>query len=346
MAAISHNKGKIVMIGGVPHICVKLRNVWHWRPFNGISAKTFQTYKDDITNHLASPPSGNEQDWPLRISGASASANIINGEWIPIPTLRRNGEFGIYRKKDDEDKWFYCTKDNQNRFTWWIGVTSKATERKPWGFFKQLGSSAYSMKPWIIEGWRCWNPAPNAGRWMESSVVILPMSPETIYKEKVDEFIRTTKEEQITILAEAEKAIGEWKAVGNILFNQLTPQDRLTYIKKTEFQKLFKKENLCSCCFSSEKTTKCIHIDCPGACQKCRGVNEDNDCCACGKKQLLQCPVCQDDFPPSFVKRFNACAHCICWKCYGTAFDLKRRIKKCPMCRTSLNPETPPIPQQ
>ena len=241
MAAIEQNAGKVMTINSIPHICVKLRNVWHWRPFHGISARTFKIHKNSIVNHLTNPPSGNEQDWSIRISGAVASADIINGDWIPIPTLRRDGEFQIYRKKDDEEKWFYCTKDSHGKFAWWVGIKSKAIERKPWGFFKQLGASAYSMKPWSVEAWRAWRAGGSAteqGRWMESSVVILPISPETKYEEKVAELIRLNKIVVQNAYKECACRIDKWKTIGNILFNQLSAAGAFNIYKKIRISKI------------------------------------------------------------------------------------------------------------
>ena len=45
-----------------------------------------------------------------------------------------------------------------------------------------------------------------------------------------------------------------------------------------------------------QNITKCIHLDCPGACTKCRHTSGGGDgtCCACGKKQELKCPICLD----------------------------------------------------
>ena len=100
------------------------------------------------------------------------------------------------------------------------------------------------------------------------------------------------------------KSMSEHKEVSRELFNKLAKGERFAVVDTSKFRAVFKKNDLCSCCFSDAKTTKCIHQDCTGACAKCRGDNEDADCCACGKKQVMECPICQDfmDSPLRFTE--------------------------------------------
>ena len=235
---------------------------------------------------------------------------------------------------------------------WWVGTTDNMRHRRAWGFLRQRANAPIARTPWEVTQWRYWHPTSPSnntntptGSWKNSiDIKIILLSPEGILKEKYrnkeNELSKTYNSSfnQLEILKiESAQQIEDHKKVSEQLFNKLSKEDRLTLIDKAPFRKLFKNERLCSRCFGAGKIiTKCIHIDCQGACETCRGTDKDKDCCACGKEQKLQCPICFDTFPPSFMNIFG-CKHGICWKCYSKAFECNKPIKKCPMCRENIN---------
>ena len=284
----------------------------------------------------------------MRIEGIiGPNANKINGIYHPVSAAQINAdEFQIYKK--DENVWLYQVNN-----LWWVGTKDNMRNRRAWGFLRQRSTGTVNpVQPWEVTQWRYWHPASPlnntngpTGAWKSSiNIKITLLNPENIlkkkYKEKENE-LSQTYELSFGLLEmqkiENAKQVENYKKVSEQLFNHLSKEDRLRLIEKPSFRNLFKNEQLCSCCFGAGKIiTKCIHIDCPGACETCRGTDKDKDCCACGKEQKLQCPICFDTFPPSFMNIFG-CKHGICWKCYSKAFECNKPIKKCPMCRENIN---------
>lgn len=231
-------------------------------------------------------------------------------------SLKRSGEFSIYKKGD---YWLYCVKS-----IWWIGTELNSSRRKPCGFLrnKLVDYNGDTVAPWIIGEWLCWDK--NESKWIKNNIKIDAMNTEYIIKKKMESLLSSYG-------SDLEKHI----EVSRVLWNNLSKEERQGLVKQSIFSPIFKKGDLCSCCFSNSKTVGCIHIDCPGACVKCRGENEDVDCCACGKRQLLECPICQIEFPASFMNIFT-CKHGVCWKCNTLAYKADRPLKKCPKCRRSI----------
>jgi len=230
------------------------------------------------------------------------------------------------------------------KYEWWIGVTDNMEARKGWGFLRQKRATTNSIAPWQVNKWLAWNkPGAQEGKWLEQPIKVEKMDNEwevnRAIESKTKELAKQTQETIDTCnatLNSMAKLMSNHKEVSRELFNRLTKEERLAVVDTSKFRAIFKKDDLCSCCFSDAKTTKCIHQDCTGACAKCRGDNEDADCCACGKKQVMECPICQEDnFPVSFMKIFH-CKHGVCYKCYSQAYELKRELKKCPMCRVDI----------
>ena len=135
--------------------------------------------------------------------------------------------------------------------------------------------------------------------------------------------------QQLTTCESENKTYDE---VTKFLFNRLSKEERMDLLNKhNSFKKSFRKVNLCTICLSKSPNTKCIHYDCPGACQKCiqESCKNEGNCCACDKKQIMQCPICFDSHKEQYLKIFN-CHHCVCWKCYSNAFEAKKKLTKCP----------------
>ena len=129
-----------------------------------------------------------------------------------------------------------------------------------------------------------------------------------------------------------------------LLFNKLTQEDRVDICENPKFKDIFKKKKLCSCCLRCDELTKCIHSSCSGACKTCRSKNlvldsfssSPDTCCACNKKQVIECLVCYEELPLKFMNLFKQCIHGVCWKCYSASFEAKNPIKKCPMCGIAI----------
>ena len=125
------------------------------------------------------------------------------------------------------------------------------------------------------------------------------------FKKELEANVKSTLQACDTIREQHSKRVDDYRNMSRVLFNNLSKEERVKLADTSTFRTLFKKEDLCSCCLASKKTTKCIHSDCTGACETCREDNEDAICCACGKEQILECPVCQSNFPPSFMNIFK-----------------------------------------
>jgi len=82
---------------------------------------------------------------------------------------------------------------------------------------------------------------------------------------------------------------------------------------------------------------KCLHSDCPGMCSNCaKNLESCTNCPACQKKQVITCPICQEDKKPHELARSATCSHSVCWKCYGLAFQAGHPIENCPLCRATF----------
>jgi hypothetical protein len=87
------------------------------------------------------------------------------------------------------------------------------------------------------------------------------------------------------------------------------------------------------------KKKTCVIEGCPGMCAA--DFDEYNkedfeECFCCKKKQELECPICYDVLSVSNMIKGAECAHRICWKCYGRAYQGGNPIKCCPMCRSQF----------
>ena len=336
-----------------PYICVLLRGTWKWEPLKRISGKTFQNVREQmyksVHNCLQTRMQG-EKDYGIMISGCKGSAkDIINGRWNAKSQLIKENEYNVYSNMSD--KRLYCIhklEGNVIKYQWWIGITAHMDIRRGFGWFRQKVFTTNSVPPWQVNKWLYWNkPLQTAGKWTEENTLKI----ERIDKEWEIQKAITDRTKQLTkdteeiisscneVMNSTTEMVKKHKEVSRELFNKLTKEERLAVVDTSKFRAIFKKKDLCSCCFSDSETTKCIHQDCTGACTRCRskgGGSEDTDCCACGKKQVLECPVClKNDLPVSFMKIFG-CNHGVCYKCYSRAYEVKRELKKCPMCRVAI----------
>jgi hypothetical protein len=260
----------------------------------------------------------------------------LNGIWVPTPV----GEEVVYASEANHDRWMYIVK-NGERQEWWMGTTTNKNQRRAWGWFREVKRNDNYVEPWNVTSWRWYNSATE--NWtLIDNVDVMVMTRQNIItravKIKADK-IRRECDEQIAEIKHEMARVREFAQshmkVSSLLFNNLTTEERRKLIDKSEFRAIFRAEDLCSVCFSKDKTTKCVHADCTGACAKCRGGDQDAACCACGKEQILECPVCMESHPPSFMNRFP-CLHAVCWRCHCKSYEAKKPILKCPMCRKNI----------
>ena len=347
--------GEITVINDEPSICINLRGNWKWRPLNQISAKSFATHKTNISKqvfNLFQDKKLTDKEASIHISNSkTTSADNINGIWVcKSPQVLQHQEYNVYKKTAIGNLWLYCVRlppaheqqptddDTAYRYQWWIGTKENKDIRKAWGFFRQKTATLSSIPPWEVTEWLSYNnPHGTTGSWRQESVKVCVMNQEYKYQMKLDIFL----EDYQRSLKNSTVLLGKHMKISAELFNNLSKEQRLSLIDTSKFRAIFKKKDLCSCCFGSKPTTKCIHTDCTGACEDCRGNTEDGgntedeECCACGKQQIMECPICQTDFQPSFMKIFN-CKHGICWKCNSMSWEVAKPVKKCPLCRVSI----------
>jgi len=123
----------------------------------------------------------------------------------------------------------------------------------------------------------------------------------------------------------------------SLLFDSL--YEKLSFDQKKAFLKENKDTWLgratCTACLGRcNDKTQCLHSDCPGMCSKCaKNLESCENCPACMKKQVITCPICQEDKKAHELSRSATCSHSVCWKCYGLAFQAGHPIEKCPLCR-------------
>lgn len=118
------------------------------------------------------------------------------------------------------------------------------------------------------------------------------------------------------------------------MYQLISPTDKKQFLIKyadTPFAK-----ECCSVCSTHDTCLKkCIYSDCSGLCSTCFTEQDTSIgvCIACEREQKLKCPICLDDKFTFDMTESVGCSHRVCWKCYGCAFQAKKPIYKCPLCR-------------
>ena len=342
-----------------PFICIKIHGRWKWQRLETLSSARWSEWSSEISktiNTLGQNAVVADKQMSIEITGSTAtSADSINAIWMPIDSPHEDfpNEFNVY-KSHDGNRYLYCTIKLDNgvrKYQWWIGTKPNMERRKPWGFMKQHTPTTSPFPPWQINQWDDWSNDVAGGSWHapNTSIQVSVMDKEYIlskekkkldaefdnFKKELEANVKSTLQACDTIREQHSKRVDDYRNMSRVLFNNLSKEERVKLADTSTFRTLFKKEDLCSCCLASKKTTKCIHSDCTGACETCRGDNEDAICCACGKEQILECPICQTSYQPSFMNIFK-CKHAVCWRCNCKAYEAKRPLKKCPMCRAEL----------
>lgn len=342
-------------------VCVHLFGRWQWKRLKEISQKIFRTYRTKIAQTLGVLSSNipkTEEECNINISGATGSnANQINGIFYPMRSSMGEDGHIVYIRDDDKTgnhhRWLYQDK----KTSWRIGNTNNMRNRAAVGWlFNPTAAgdaSGANIKPWQISSdkWKVWNGDDNGGRFEDCSSVTITKIDEINYGAQQLVTINNLKE-NLSILENKNKSIKTTniritKDNGcllngcKLLFNRLNKEEKHHLLQNgSTFSNIFNKKDLCAVCFSiDKKIEKCIHIDCPGACESCR-THENNDsdlCCACGKKQELQCPICFETKKKSNVEIFK-CRHITCYQCLLQAYRVnpKKPLKICPTCRAKM----------
>ena len=355
--ACSENAGKILLRNQIisrspfspnePHICIHLRNNWTWQELSKVSAKTFKKHIEHITNNIAILINNQNQTiGDLNIEIKKCPFAGANGIWIPTS----EGDQISYVKQSDSNRWLYLTQpvgsappNSLAGAQWWLGTKDNKIAKKAWGWVREMKPAGNNDKVelWNVSKWKYYSD--DTKKWTNADVMeVTVITKEIEIKRMIKERTKALKEtcddkvcEYQNKMKNAEIISTEHRQASKLLFNNLNKEDRIKLIDKTPFRRIFKIEDLCSVCFASEKTTKCVHADCTGACANCRGENQDAKCCACNKEQILECPVCMENYPPSFINRFS-CRHGVCWRCFSQSYVAKKPIIKCPMCRKNI----------
>lgn len=323
------------------YICSFDRGRWKWVQFKQISQKNYKKYKDTNIDECIKGYRFEKRPshcHPIKISGATGSnAHQINGTFYPQPQEKKADNRIVYLRHDNNlnKRWLYWVPAASK---WRLGNTRYKNERKAVGWLRNIPENGIdNFSPWEIpvNTWKIWDGADNQGSWNNCPAFKI---------ELVNDELACELERKTELLQKANEIIkgvtdlnDKYREVSAILFNKINKKDKLDIINSVAHLKMiFKKENICSSCFSCKTTTPCVHFDCPGACEECRKELDVVDkCCACGKSQKMQCPVCFDTFTTDHLEIFK-CRHCICLRCYLTSYKVNKNIKKCPTCRAVI----------
>ena len=208
--------------------------------------------------------------------------------------------------------------------------------------------------PWEVNEWLVWDATqPAASRWNDAhETVVCLLTPKVIQDRATtkvtiqleDDYLRR-KEQCDKLMCDAKAEIEIHKCLAAALFNNLSRQERRKLADSHEYRAHLKRQSLCSQCLAHGEIVRCIHNDCPGVCDGCHtehNLAQDDaliltkTCCACNKKQILTCPICRESHHVSFVNMFS-CRHGVCWRCYAKAFEAKKPLSKCPLCRKKIH---------
>ena len=334
--------------GEYPCICIQTHGRWKWQRLDKLSQKKFHEHREAVSQQIFSAKDDEQLPLlPLEIRNAHGENIVVqgqrklNGRWLPQDQEKHveKGEYQIYKHEKSDDLWLYQVSNGD----WWIGTRINMKRRKPWGFARPSQSrdrrAAFSgHPPWEVPLWKVWSRAPGENeKWHESGMNIAALSNKHCAQKEMDERIKKMEFDFARDLNAAMHKCEMYSKVMHLLFNDLTREKRLEMISSSVFGDLFKVEQLCSGCLCSEQIIKCVHFDCPGACQACRDLHDKDALCgACGKDQHMDCPICMEKYLPDFMNILS-CKHAVCWKCTCRAYETKKPLEKCPICRASIN---------
>ena len=325
-------------------ICIWKRKKFMWERLSALSASNYKKYKKHVFDREPAIQMLS-RNFPVEISGAigefKENIDRVNGIYIPIPEVRRADEHNIYKKQGDNDLWLYPVfKDDGAKIQWWIGQRKNCfrNPRRAWGYAHSEKISPESLPPpsclwWIFDGL----DAQHLKWEQKTNIILTTLSTKTNNEKHLEVHLENSELKEAILRTQNEHLMNLVKSY----YNKITPELRKTLFNDT-LKNIFKKAEICSVCYSHKPLTKCLHFDCIGACQDCRkqareGGGGDGSCCACGKQQKLECPICLDEHSEQYLKILE-CKHVVCWKCFCNSYEAKRPIKKCPKCRKSCIP--------
>jgi hypothetical protein len=334
------------------YICIFKNRQWRWENLLSLSAANFKKYQKNIIDAgNISSKYFETHELPIKIENSvGGNAGNINGCWCPIPEEKREYEFQVYRHTNSGD-WLYPTTERRvvvdgspsggrTTFQWWIGNWSNFQKRKAWGKCRSQkksypGGDTIIPPPWTLKKWIIWDTEdPNKWAWREVkpafSLSVLKNNIESINK------ISSLKNDCNNLTTQKMEMLGIIKE----LYLKSSKEERKN-LMNIKLKNYFNNASVCTLCFSIDKPiSKCLHFDCIGACDDCRkeaksGGGGDGSCCACGKQQIMECPICLDTHTEQYLK-ILPCKHCVCWKCFCNSYELKRPLIKCPNCRKTI----------
>lgn len=136
------------------------------------------------------------------------------------------------------------------------------------------------------------------------------------------------------------RKMNETNQLFDVLYEKLPIEEKRAFLN--EHKKTWLGRATCTACLGRcNDKHKCLHSDCPGMCSDCaKNLESCTNCPACQKKQVITCPICQEDKKPHELARSATCSHSVCWKCYGLAFQAGHPIENCPLCRATFTQRT------
>ena len=141
--------------------------------------------------------------------------------------------------------------------------------------------------------------------------------------------------EQRNLLCCLSNSIKKWSKKENTIFHSLISSLCETPTRSEKFFQTIGRSNCFSCHKLSIKKHKCIHFDCPGMCPECiNTVLTLDQCPACKKPQIIQCPICLEKWSVRSCKIMN-CGHGVCYKCLNRSWtQMGKGVTQCPTCRS------------
>lgn len=325
------------------YICIHKNRKWRWENLHCLSSVNFKKYKEKIINAAnISTRHFEKHECPIEINNCTGgNADHINGIWCPVPELKMNKEYQVY-KKVRGGGWLYPVTQGKT-YQWWIGNWDNFRRRCAFGKCRTKkinydGGDAIIPPPWIHKKWFIWDNCDDGEEkwtWRTNrehgfTLKILKQDSE-LYKR-----ISNLKDDSNKLTIQKMEMLDILKE----LYHKFPKEERKNLVD-IKLKNYFNKASLCTLCFSIDKPiSKCLHFDCIGACNDCRneaknGGGGDGSCCACGKQQIMECPICLDSHTEQYLK-ILPCKHCVCWKCFCNSYEIGRPLKKCPNCRIAI----------
>ena len=286
----------------------------------------------------------------------------------PMIYLKKNSDSERgYMNSNGNDRsclWIYWVQNNDNihEGKWWIGNTYYMKLGVGHGFMKACTPSAATPGHRTPDHnslhWQIWtghdSDHASPGRWLADGPYVDeinsdPTRPLEIKKLQYNcdgsfkaDPNQDIKDDLENMKIAIKDSLDNYHLIAQKLWNRFPEKQRCTlWENDPNLQILLDRNKICKCCFMiSKNKVKCIHFDCPGACTQChegyagkQGMGRE--CIACKREQIVKCPICFEEEKSKYLRIFK-CRHFVCMKCFITAFEKKKAIKKCPCCRKAI----------